>query len=126
MRGERIFDRLDTETETRSNPYTWFSADLASTATPVQFRDVGFVTRRRIRQILLASLLALYGALTVGGSALHSLPGAGHAKAGTAARGDDSDRPTSPHDDCPVCHFLAQGQITGSSAHVPCLDVVGI
>jgi len=84
------------------------------------------MTRRRIRHFLLASLLALYGAVTVAGPALHALPGAGHVKAGVPGRGDVSDRPDSSHDDCPVCHFFAQGQITGSSVHVPSLDVLRI
>lgn len=80
----------------------------------------------RARQILLASLLALYGVVTVGGPALHALPGAGHAKAATTADGDGSERPTSSDDDCPICHFFAQGQLAEDSTHVMSMDVVRI
>ena len=82
--------------------------------------------QRRARQILLASLLALYGVMTVGGPALHALPGAEHVETGTSADGDGSDHPTSSHDDCSICHFLAQGQLAGDSTHVPSIDVVRI
>lgn len=50
--------------------------------------------------------VALYGAAALAGPALHSLPGLGH----KAAVGDEHPTP-SPHDDCPICHFLALGQI---------------
>ncbi len=82
--------------------------------------------QRRARQLLLASLLALYGVMTVCGPALHALPGAGHVKAGSLGGGDGPDHPTRSHNDCPVCHFLAQVQIAGDSAHAPSMDVVRI
>jgi hypothetical protein len=88
--------------------------------------DISTAMRRRARQILLASLIALYGAMTVGGPALHALPGVGHAKGGTSADVDGSDRPTSSHHDCPICHFLAQGQLAADSTHVLSIDVVRI
>jgi hypothetical protein len=80
----------------------------------------------RARQFLLASLIVLYGAMTVGGPALHSLPGAEHVKVDTPADGDGSDRPISSHDDCPICHFLAQGQLAADSTHVLSPDVACI
>ena len=80
--------------------------------------------RRSPRQLLLASLLALYGAMTAFGPALHALPGADHVKAGSLGGGDRSDRPTTAHDDCSICHFLAQGQFAVDSAVVLTMDVV--
>ena len=82
--------------------------------------------RRRARQLLLASLLALYGVMTACGPALHALLGADHVKAGSLGGGDGSDRPTTTHNDCPICYFLAQGQIADDSARVLTLDVVRI
>ena len=82
--------------------------------------------QRRVRQILLASLLALYGALTACGPALHWVPGADHVKYGSPGKGDGPDHPTGPHHDCPVCHFLAQGQITADPAQILSMDVVRI
>ena len=82
--------------------------------------------QRRARQILLASLLALYGVLTACGTALHTLPGADHVEYGSPQKGDGADHPTGPHHDCPVCHFFAQGQITADSAQILSMDVVRI
>ncbi|WP_076343492.1 DUF2946 family protein [Paludisphaera borealis] len=67
--------------------------------------------QRVLRRLLLASFVALYGAATLCGPALHSIPGFDHAKAESAPDGHDSAPTPSHHDDCPVCHFLAQGQI---------------
>jgi hypothetical protein len=82
--------------------------------------------QRRTRQFLLASMLALYGVMTACGPALHALPGAEHVKNGSPADGDKSDHPASPHDDCPICQFSAQGQLAGDSFHVLSMDVVRI
>ena len=82
--------------------------------------------RRRARQILLASLVALYGAMTVGGPALHALSSTGHAKVGRSADADGPGSPISSHHDCPICHFLAQGQLGAASTHVLSMDVVRI
>jgi hypothetical protein len=87
--------------------------------------DVSFVTQRRARHFLLASLIALYGTMTVGGPTLHALPGGGDVKVGTPAHDEGgSDRPTSSQHDCPICHFLAQGQLAVDSTHVLSMDVV--
>ena len=81
---------------------------------------------RHTRQILLASLLALYGVMTACGPALHALPGAGHVKNATPAEGDGSDHPASPHDDCSICFFLAQSQICTDLVQILSMDVVEI
>ena len=88
--------------------------------------DDKFAMRRGVRQILLASLVALYGAMTLGGPALHALPGSGHVKAGTPFDGDGPDRPITSHHDCPVCHFLGQAQRVADPTHVPTIDVARI
>ena len=71
--------------------------------------------RRFARQILMASLVILYGGVTAIGPALHSLPGFKHVPAALADLRGGSDSHPAPlvgsHDDCPVCHFLALGQI---------------
>ena len=63
----------------------------------------------------MASLVGLYGGVTAFGPALHSLPGFGHVPAAlTELTGGCDSHPAplvGPHDDCPVCHFLTQGQI---------------
>ncbi len=82
--------------------------------------------QRRTRQIVLASLLALYGVMTVGGPALHALPGAEHVKVGGTTDGERSNLPSSSHDDCPICHLLSQSQHTDISTHVLSIDVVRI
>lgn len=82
--------------------------------------------QRRARQLLLVSLFALYGVMTVCGPALHALPGADHVKASSPEGADRPDLPTSPHDDCPLCHFLVQAQIAEDCAHVLSTDVVRI
>jgi hypothetical protein len=81
--------------------------------------------QRRIHQILLASLLALHGVVIVLGPSLHALPGAEHAKGGTPAPGGGSD-PTSSHDDCAICHFLSQAQLSVDPPHFLSIDVVRI
>lgn len=85
--------------------------------------DVSSTMHRRARQILLASLIALYGTMTAGGPALHALPGAEHVK---SADGDGPDRPASSDHDCPICHFLAQGQLAATFTPVLSMDVVRI
>jgi hypothetical protein len=82
--------------------------------------------QRRARQLLLASLLALYGVMSTCGPVLHALPGSDHSKATSPADQDQSGNPKSLHDDCPICHFFGQGQLAGDSAHVLSMDVVCI
>ncbi len=66
------------------------------------------------RKILATVFLGLYGLLSVSGPSLHSLPAFDHGKSGHSetkqAPGRHSDLGNS-HDDCLVCHFLAQGQL---------------
>jgi hypothetical protein len=82
---------------------------------------------RRVRRLLLASLFALYGALTACGPSLHALTGADQVKVGSLGGGDKPEHPAaSPHDDCPICHFFAQSQLAGAFAHSPSLDGVTI
>src|SRR5689334_21236882 len=86
--------------------------------------------RRFARQILMASLVALYGGVTAFGPALHALPGLNH---GPSARTDTrggSNGPIAPfvgsHHDCPICHFLTQGQILVDPERWGCIEVVQI
>jgi hypothetical protein len=82
-----------------------------------------------VRRLFLASLLALYGLVTLCGPALHALPGCDH-----PGQVQDSDkgagqgaRPNSlagSPDDCPICHFHAQGQFLVASDRDLCTDVV--
>jgi Protein of unknown function (DUF2946) len=88
------------------------SSRLRDGSTP-SARDGLFLMQRVLRRLFLASFVALYGAVSLCGSALHALPGLDldHVKVGSSSHGQDSAPPTSHHDDCPVCHFLAQGQL---------------
>ncbi len=79
---------------------------------------------RRVRRLLVGWVIAAYGAMSLCGPALHALPGMGHAKA--FDRGDNSTQLATSHDDCPVCHFLAQGQIGADSDHDLWTDVVRV
>jgi hypothetical protein len=83
------------------------------------------------RRLLLASLLALYGLVTVCGPALHALPGCDHP--GQVQNSDqDSGHGAKPKslsssaDDCPICHFQTQGQFLVTSDRDFCTDVVRI
>jgi hypothetical protein len=88
------------------------------------------LTRRRANQFLLATILALYGAITVGGPALHAVPGFGHSS--TRSTSDDgnlparADQESAAVHDCPICHFHAQGQIVADPDTFPCLEIVRI
>ncbi len=79
---------------------------------------------RTVRQLLLVAVLALYGSMTCCGPALHAFSFAGHGKAISLGGGDGTHQSAASHNDCPVCHFLAQGQLADESSHVPSLDVV--
>jgi len=77
---------------------------------------VVFMTRTA-RHALVASLIVLHAAVVVCGAGLHALPGWGHESGlHSRARNDHSHGPgKSSHeaaDDCAVCQFLAQGQIS--------------
>jgi len=88
------------------------------------------VMRPRANQFLLATILALYGAITLSGPALHALPGFGHRSTELA-----SDREAAPahgdHEnaaahDCPICHFHAQGQLIADPDGAPSMEIVRI
>ena len=85
---------------------------------------------RFIRQFLFASLIACHAAVILCGPCLHALPGSTHELgAATKSHGPDdplqSRRDTS--DNCLICHFVAQGQLTvefsGISAIQPSVEV---
>lgn len=93
-------------------------------------RGTATLNRRRVNELLAATILALYGVIAVGGPALHALPGFGHGSAKLASRelpapaGAD-ERDATAHD-CPICHFHSQGQIVADPDAFPSLDVVRI
>jgi hypothetical protein len=71
---------------------------------------------QRLRSILVVALLAMYGAISLFGPALHSLPGLAHAPSTSTpaqqfAEGQLDRGTASSTDHCPVCQFLAQGQL---------------
>lgn len=76
---------------------------------------------RTARRLLAAALVALNAVVTLGGAGLHALPGWGHDSGlKPLARTDHSHGPgKSSHEareECPVCQFLAQGQLTPDRA----------
>ena len=79
--------------------------------------------RRRANQLLLATLLGLYGVVTLSGPALHALPGLGHASAKLGSQDEASpghgERENSSTHDCPICHFHAQGQLVDNPTTGP-------
>jgi hypothetical protein len=86
--------------------------------------------RRRARWILLATVLTLYGVVTIGGPALHALPGFGHGAATLASHARNvpaqPDRDGKAPHDCPICHFHAQGQLDVAALGDLLVDVVRI
>jgi hypothetical protein len=86
--------------------------------------------RRFSRHILMVTFIALYGGMSTLGTAMHALPGFGHARAPRAETKARSDGRVatfvSGHDDCPVCHFLTQGQILDDPDHCGHVDVVQV
>ena len=79
---------------------------------------------RPVRKLLIASLVALHAAVMLCGPCLHGLAGVGnHAtivSGGVVAhQARDAFRPSHDRpDDCPVCHFLAQAQMSVDSESV--------
>lgn len=69
----------------------------------------------RLRQALFAALIACHAVVTLCGSSLHDLAGSSHA-VGPTARAKGSNAPAQPSrdsgDNCLICHFVAQGQLT--------------
>jgi hypothetical protein len=86
--------------------------------------------RRRAHQILLATLLTLYGGVTTIGPALHDLLGSSHSLAKLSpdhgkAPAQSKGQGQTTHD-CPICHFLAQGQLDADPHGDMLIDVVRI
>jgi hypothetical protein len=85
---------------------------------------------RFARRILLATLVAAYGGVTVLGPSLHALPGFNHTQSPLKDRTDGCTNRivqfASSHDDCPVCHFLAQGQTVVDRDYCGRVEVVQI
>jgi hypothetical protein len=93
--------------------------------------------QRLTRNLLIASLIALYASVMVCGPCLHALPGWGHGS-GVATtgprpgpRGENvRDHDKSLHgsaDDCPVCSLLSLGQLPVDLACQPsCPPLAGV
>ncbi len=75
------------------------------------------------RRILLATWIAFHAAITLCGPGLHALSGFEHDGSPGAAADDgltieSGDTLHGEADDCPVCHYLAQGQLPCQNAPV--------
>jgi hypothetical protein len=70
---------------------------------------------RFVRHFLFAALIACHAAVTLCGPCLHELPGSSH-QFGPATNTQRLDAPakssTDSADNCLICHFVAQGQLT--------------
>jgi hypothetical protein len=86
------------------------------------------LSRRSANQLFLAAILTLYGVITLGGPALHALPGIGHGSAGLASEEGKlparADQENAAAHDCPICHFHAQGQLVADPDAGPSADAV--
>src|SRR3954447_8251974 len=85
---------------------------------------------RLSRRTLIPLLVALHATVMLWGPCLHALPGWGHEAFGNRSTGDGphGDPGKAPHGsahDCPVCHFLLQGQLPVESAREPVLRWAG-
>jgi hypothetical protein len=82
---------------------------------------------RPLRKTLVLAVLAVHATFVVCGPGLHALPGLEHAA--TTPRGNPPEATHFPGtgstsaDDCPVCHFLAQGQVTVDPPDGPAVAV---
>jgi hypothetical protein len=78
--------------------------------------------RRSLSTFLIGLIAVLNGMVVVLGPGLHALPGFGHhAIANCAIRVDDGLRVASGGDNaatCPICEYLAQGQVVAERAYV--------
>ena len=72
---------------------------------------------RTVRHLLFAGLIACHAAVTLCGPCLHELAGSSH-PFGPAAKTHRPDAPakspTDSADNCLICHFVAQGQVTSA------------
>ena len=71
---------------------------------------------RLFQNALVAALVGLHAAVTLCGPGLHALPGWSHNSGLTALARHDHSHGAGPSshqasDECPVCQFLAQGQL---------------
>ena len=73
---------------------------------------------RTVPRLLFAGLIACHAAVTLCGPCLHELAGSSH-PLGPAAKTHRPDAPakspTDSADNCLICHFVAQGQLTVDS-----------
>lgn len=71
-----------------------------------------------VRQVLVASLIALHAAVVLCGPCLHELPGLSHSPdfGSTAQQQHPLKSSHDSADNCPLCHFLAQGHVPVSSS----------
>jgi hypothetical protein len=78
----------------------------------------------------MATLVALYGGVIAFGPALHALPGLNHVPTPLTEAKDGSNSHLVPlvssHDDCPICHFLTQGQILDDPDRCGHIEVVQV
>ena len=75
------------------------------------------MTRRLARQSLVALLVALHAAVALCGPCLHELPGMSHEASSVSNLPQGQNPLKASHDSsdtCPICHFLAQGQLAVS------------
>jgi hypothetical protein len=79
------------------------------------------MARRGISQFLIGLMIVLNGTVIVLGPGLHAFSACGHHAVATTATGaDDGLRVAVSGDDastCPVCDYLAQGQVVAERAH---------
>jgi hypothetical protein len=81
------------------------------------------------RRLFLASIIAVFGVVTVCGPALHALPGCAHpgwvqGPDQDSGQGSSSQSLANSPESCPICHFLAQGQYVVGSDRDNCTDIV--
>lgn len=73
---------------------------------------------RLVRHVLFPALIACHAAVTLCGPCLHELAGSSH-RFSPAAKTQCPDAPakssTDSADNCPICHFIAQAQLTVAS-----------
>ena len=84
---------------------------------------------RFVRPSLIALLIAFHAAVTLCGPCLHAVPGFGHGSGlGSSAQRQEAVDPTGTRhasmDDCPICHFLAQGQLPIESSRIVSVRLV--
>jgi hypothetical protein len=112
--------------------------DLSATLRASRPDEPDHVTYRPRHTLLVGSLIVLHGMITLLGGAVHALPGCGHdVSAVVAPIGPDggpsvhsTDPGSADAEQCPFCHYLAQGQVVPevlevlsgflARAHTPC------